>query len=236
MTDKRKKASLAKKLYENKLAGRIAETFSEPAVNYAFDYIKKTNEKRESMVELPNVVGVNFDEAKELLEKRGFDVVKVSAFPKKKYSQKELNTVISMHPQHKRVEPNTVIKLHVMTEHTLDQLNQDITIPPVKGKELNEALEFLKQYPITVETQLIKPHRKHATTRRNVVIETRPRLLNVKPHSTITLLYLDEETQNQSVKLEQEHELKNENTLNKVKSTFKKLKLFSSKSEEDIYE
>jgi serine/threonine-protein kinase len=94
--------------------------------------------KAKEEVNVPNVIGDDFDQAKEELEGLGFTVKKVD-----QESDQPQNRVIDQNPKNGEQPPGTEITLTVSTGQEEDE-EETITMPDLVGRSPNEAVSILR--------------------------------------------------------------------------------------------
>lgn len=192
-----------------KIAGAAALQEGIPEFQKALD---RHHEHNRELIQVPQFVGTDLNEAKQALEKLGFTVVTTLEKPDKRWVNKRPNEVVSMAPKAGKLHPKTLINLYYVTAEIIDQSDGEIELPIVQGMILSEAISLLEKKGFEVAKVLAKPKPEFAKEKPGLVIDSdpKPNLLNkvAKAGTTIRVTYLDEAVIAESLELSNQQQAK----------------------------
>lgn len=173
-----------------------------PEVQKAFD---RHHEHNKELIQVPQFIGTDLNEAKQALEKLGFAVVTTLAKPNKQWVTKRPNEVVNMDPKAGRLHPKTLINLYYVTAEIIDQSDGEVELPILHGMKIEEAVTLVEKKGFEAAKVLAKPKPEFAKEKPGLVIDSdpKPNLLNkvAKTGTTIRIIYLDETVIAESLEL-----------------------------------
>lgn len=78
-------------------------------------------EKKQGLVSLPNIVDIDVDEAKGILEELGFKVIVIQTKPNSRYAKSRNNEIVATIPKSGLVEPGSLVKLYYVTDEVVEE-------------------------------------------------------------------------------------------------------------------
>lgn len=158
--------------------------------------LEQNYQKKNRLVQLPNVVDMDIVEAQTHLEEQGFVVSKILAKPHQRYAKKQANEVVAMLPKSGNVEPGTLVKLYYVSQDVIEASDQTVSLPNLIGLPLEEAQEHLRELgvkPILIATQA---QARYANRQTEIVLDMQPKpnvlKSGIPKGSFVKLYYLTE--------------------------------------------
>ena len=183
-------------------------------------HLERQHQYKQSLISIPNLLDVDVQQAKELLEDLGLQVIVLLAKPNKKYAKADPGEVVAMMPRSGKVRPGSLVKLYYADAFVIDESKKDIALPDVTGLSLTEARDILEKLGYRIAFFPVKPRTQYAGITVNQVISMSPNphlsLTSVKKGSLIKLFYLDATAKQASQalrKLDQEKKATNQQAI-----------------------
>ncbi|MFA9467300.1 PASTA domain-containing protein [Streptococcus sp. E24BD] len=181
------------------LGAAQALEFAQPHVEKALD---RHHEHNKELITVPQFIGTDLDQAKNALEKLGFNVVITLVKPDKRWVDKRPNEVVDMQPKAGRLHPNTIINLYYVDADIIDQSDGEVDLPVLAGMMLDDVLELLEKKGFTASKVIAEPRKDWANKTVGLVVDNDPKpnlLTKVTQQGTvIRVFYLTEEVIAQS--------------------------------------
>lgn len=129
--------------YLNTLAEDVTESLSEIPYGYWKDTVSAASEEKSEMVEVPDIVGIQFSDAKKVIENAGLKIGGITYIPQNNIAY-NINDIVdsSLNPGD-IVYRNTEIYIKVFGK----------MMPDLQGCSIEDALELLNGYDIKINTE-----------------------------------------------------------------------------------
>ncbi|MGT2785285.1 PASTA domain-containing protein [Streptococcus merionis] len=177
-------------------AAKVVAPIVASAAPMVKDVIDQQNEAKKDYIQLPNLVDMRLTDAIGHLERLHFVPQEMLVEPHKKYLTKKVDYVLQMDPKPGKYPEGTLVKIYYMNADILDQCDDQVELPKIKGLDLEAATELLTNKGFEVVTALAKPHKNYADDHNNCVVdfEPKPALFtnNLRRGTTITLHYVND--------------------------------------------
>ena len=160
-------------------------------------HLDRQHAKKSSLIPLPSMIDIDYQEAKNHLESLGFKVILLEAKAEKKWSKFRAYEIVDMQPRRGRFEPGTLVKLYYLTEESLQDLAKEVSLPNVRGMDVLEAKKELEALGYRVALSQAYPNKGLVSKRVNQVLSMDPKpnpLTTIKVGSLIKLTYLDKDS------------------------------------------
>ncbi|MBF0787436.1 MULTISPECIES: PASTA domain-containing protein [unclassified Streptococcus] len=158
--------------------------------------LEQNYQKKNRLVQLPNVVDMDIVEAQTHLEEQGFVVSKILAKPHQRYAKKQANEVVAMLPKSGNMEPGTLIKLYYVSQDVIEASDQTIVLPNLIGLPIEEAQEHLQELGLKPIVIALHAQARYANQQTNTVLDMQPKpnvlVSSVLKGSFVKLHYLTE--------------------------------------------
>lgn len=82
--------------------------------------LDRHNDRKTAYIELNNVIHLDFEDAKEILENQGFLVRGITVNPNVKYANAPLNQVVRMYPRTKKAKVGSLVKLYYTDQEVVN--------------------------------------------------------------------------------------------------------------------
>ena len=102
-------------------------------------------EKKQSLVQLPNVIDIDVDKASSIIEDTGFKVVTLQAKPNVRYANNKNNEVVMTEPKAGPVDPGSLVKVYYVTEEVIEESNKLKLEQALKVEDLLNTAQAVKK-------------------------------------------------------------------------------------------
>lgn len=212
----------------------IVSKITDKAAPIVEKQLDRHHDYKKSLVSIPNLIDVDVQQAKEILEGLGLRAITVLAKPNKKYIKADVNEVVAMTPRSGKVQPGTLVKVYYVDAFVIEESKKEVGLPDVTGLSVSEAREVLENIGYVVATFPVKPRSQYANVAINQVITMSPNpnltLTPIRKGSVIKLIYLNAASKQASRVLRKAEEDKKSSSNQLIKDGIEKIqKILPSK-------